>query len=402
MSNWQIKKLAEVCNIIMGQSPPSDTYNENAKGIPFFQGKAEFTDLYPIVKKYCSKPTKIAEPFDILLSVRAPVGTTNIANQQCCIGRGLAAIRFENYKDGFYFLRSIQHELDSKGTGTTFRAISGDTIRETLIPYPPLETQQSIVSKIEELFSELDQGIADLKTAQAQLKVYRQSVLKHAFEGKLTNKNVKDGELPEGWEMVFITDLAEKEKNALKAGPFGSSLKKEFYTPTGYKIYGQEQVISDNPFYGDYYVNEEKYKELFSCRVKPLDILISLVGTVGKVLLLPQNCEEGIINPRLIKISLNKEIYLPQFFKYYFESSYVKSFYKAETRGTTMDVLNLGIIKTIPFPKPPINEQHQIVQEIESRLSVADKMEESIQESLQKTEALRQSILKKAFSGPLL
>ena len=83
---WKIKKLVEVSKIIMGQSPPSDTYNENALGIHFFQGKAEFTDLYPIEKKYCTKPTKIAEPNDILLSVRAPVGTTNIANQKCCIG----------------------------------------------------------------------------------------------------------------------------------------------------------------------------------------------------------------------------------------------------------------------------------------------------------------------------
>ena len=226
--------------------------------------------------------------------------------------------------------------------------------------------------------------------------------MKWAFEGKLTYENVKDDELPKGWEMVSITKIVEQNKHALKAGPFGSSLKKEFYVLKGYKIYGQEQVISDNPFLGDYYVNEEKYQELKSCHIKPFDILISLVGTVGKVLILPENCKQGVINPRLIKISLNRDIYLPKFFKSYFESSVVKLFYSSITKGTTMDVLNLGIIKTIPFPLPPIEEQHLIVQEIESRLSVADKMEESIAKSLQQAEALRQSILKKAFSGELV
>ena len=269
-------------------------------------------------------------------------------------------------------------------------------------PLPPKHTQLAIVSKIEELFSELEKGIESLFTAKQQLKTYRQSVLKWAFEGKLTHENVKEGKLPKGWINVFITDLAEKNKHALKAGPFGSSLKKECYVEKGYKIYGQEQVINDDAFYGDYFINEQKYEELNSCKIKPFDILISLVGTVGKVLLLPENCDAGIINPRLIKISLDKKVYSPKFFKYYFESSFVKSFYKAETRGTTMDVLNLGIIKTIPFPLCSINEQSNIVRAIESRLSVTDKMEESITQSLQQTEALKQSILKKAFEGRLV
>lgn len=297
----------------------------------------------------------------------------------------------------------FRNEAANEMTGAVgLRRVPKQFLENYLIPFPSLQTQQAIVSKIEELFSELDKGIENLRTAQQQLKTYRQAVLKWAFEGKLTNENVKEDELPKGWKTVSITQLAEKSKHAIKAGPFGSSLKKEFYVEKGYKIYGQEQVISGDPFYGNYYINEEKYQELISCKIKPFDILISLVGTVGKVLLLPENCEEGIINPRLIKISLDINIYLPKFFKYYFESSAVKSFYSAETRGTTMDVLNLGIIKTIAFPICPINEQHNIIQAIESRLSVADKIEESIIQSLQQAEGLRQSILKKAFEGSLV
>ena len=277
-NNWQIKKLDEVCKIIMGQSPPSDTYNENEIGMPFFQGKAEFTDLYPIARKYCNKPKKIAEPFDILLSVRAPVGTTNIANQQCCIGRGLATLRFENYKYGFYFLRSMQYELDSKGTGTTFRAISGETIRETLIPYPCIETQKAIVSKIEELFSELDKGIEDLKTAKQQLKTYRQSVLKWAFEGKLTNENVKDGELPKGWTLSTIEKVANKITDGEHFRPPTQSDGIAFLSAKDVRDNG---VSFDAPLY----ISEETAKKaLQRCNPQLGDILIVSRGaTVGRM-----------------------------------------------------------------------------------------------------------------------
>ncbi|MEW6701290.1 MAG: restriction endonuclease subunit S, partial [Bacteroidota bacterium] len=132
---WEIVKLGEVCEIVMGQSPASSTYNKKGIGLPFFQGKKEFTDLHPIAEKWCSAPNKIAQAKDVLISVRAPVGATNIADQICCIGRGLAAVRYSyNYLFLFYFLRFIEKKLDEQGTGTTFKAISGDVLRETDFP----------------------------------------------------------------------------------------------------------------------------------------------------------------------------------------------------------------------------------------------------------------------------
>ena len=203
------------------------------------------------------------------------------------------------------------------------------------------------------------------------------------------------------WRWVKVDKVASHDGSSLKAGPFGSSLKKEFYTESGYKIYGQEQVIANNHKIGDYYVNQEKYDSLINCAVKPYDILISLVGTVGKVLVLPKGCEDGIINPRLVKISLNK-FYNSIFFKYYFESAFLKSLYSLKTHGATMNILNLGIIKELPYPFCSLKEQHQIVKEIETRLSVCDQVEKDIADSLKKAKALRQSILKKAFQGKLL
>tara|TARA_R100000935_G_scaffold15425_1_gene30760 strand:- start:29873 stop:31339 length:1467 start_codon:yes stop_codon:yes gene_type:complete len=350
---------------------------------------------------------------------------------------------------------------------TTIPSLAKRDLLKIPFPLPPLVEQKAIVKKIEELFSSLDSGIADLKKAQEKLEIYRQAVLKKAFEGELTKEwrekqtnlpsadelleqikeerqNYCEQELSEWkdavklWknegandkkpakpkfikELISLTDeeleklptlnkywhwvkadkIASHESSSLKAGPFGSSLKKEFYTESGYKIYGQEQVIANNYNIGNYYVKKEKYDSLINCSIKPYDILISLVGTVGKVLVLPKDCEDGIINPRLVKISLNK-FYDSIFFKYYFESAFLKSLYSLKAHGATMDILNLGIIKELPYPLCSKQEQHQIVQEIESRLSVCDTVEKDIGDSLEKAQALRQSILKKAFEGKLL
>ena len=136
---WEWKRLGdnEVCELIMGQSPKSDTYNSDGNGMPFFQGKTEFGEMYPTVSKYCTSPKKIAQVGDILLSVRAPVGPTNIANIECCIGRGLGAIRpnTENTLTNYllYFFRNFELEISKKGKGSTFSAITKKELELSLI-----------------------------------------------------------------------------------------------------------------------------------------------------------------------------------------------------------------------------------------------------------------------------
>ena len=190
-AGWVKSHMNNVCTIILGQSPPSSTYNVNGEGLPFFQGKAEFGERYPIAVKWCSRPKKVAQKNDILISVRAPVGPTNIAPSKCCIGRGLAAIRpLEDIEHlyVYYYLRSIEHELSEMGTGTTFKAISGSDLRAISIPLAPLDQQKLIVAEIEKQFSRLDEAVAALKRIQANLKRYKASVLKAAVEGKLTEE----------------------------------------------------------------------------------------------------------------------------------------------------------------------------------------------------------------------
>lgn len=147
--NFPLVPLSDVTTVIAGQSPPGHTYNDNGVGLPFFQGKTDFGEVHPIARKWCTAPKKIAERGDILISVRAPVGPTNVADSRCCIGRGLAAIR----PDGTAALRdfvlwSLRHretKLVAMGQGSTFAAISQKNLKSLQIPLPPLDEQRRIV-----------------------------------------------------------------------------------------------------------------------------------------------------------------------------------------------------------------------------------------------------------------
>jgi len=185
---WAWTTIEEACEVILGQSPPSSTYNKDGIGLPFYQGKAEFGDVYPTPVKWCSKPKKIAEAGDILISVRAPVGPTNLCREKSCIGRGLSAIRPKLGMSNLYFLyflQGIEQDWQSKATGTTFSAISGKVLRAQEVPLAPLPEQRRIVVEIETQFTRLDAAVAALERAQANIRRYKAAVLKAACEGRL-------------------------------------------------------------------------------------------------------------------------------------------------------------------------------------------------------------------------
>ena len=141
-------QLSSLCSINMGQSPDSSTYNKEGIGIPFFQGNADFGETFPNVRVWCSNPTKTAKPHDILISVRAPIGSMNYARETCCIGRGLAAITPNSdkvYPEYIYWLlRSKNAELNNLGTGSTFKAIGRKTLESIQVPCIRKEKQQYI------------------------------------------------------------------------------------------------------------------------------------------------------------------------------------------------------------------------------------------------------------------
>lgn len=392
------------------------------------------------------------------------------------------------------FLRShggrAQIEELSTGNQESMRNIGQERIGQIQVPVPPETERERIVEKLEELLSDLDAGVAELKAAQRKLAQYRQSLLKAAVEGALTAdwraarysyahayaascprtrastgsvysdvrdagsrrqdletgaallqrilaerrarweqkqlaKFAEQGKTPpKGWQSKYveptapsangaptippawvwtgIEQLADGSPHALKAGPFGSALKKEFYTPTGYKVYGQEQVIRGDAHFGDYFISTDKYEELISCAVRPGDLLISLVGTTGRILVLPEDAKPGIINPRLLKVTVSNGNVLPAFLKLVLESPYVRHFFKLNAHGGTMDVLNLGILKELPIPLPELMEQEEIVRRVDEACESIDRQASALDHGLRQCAAQRKNLLKAAFAGQLV
>ncbi len=157
--NWGRAKLGEIFYLEMGQSPNSDSYNSRGEGLPFYQGKTDFGSFVPTPRVWCSSPTKVAEVGDVLLSVRAPVGPTNFADEKCCIGRGLAAVRpLGGMQTEFvlWWLRAYETQIAEMGTGTTFIAVSKKNLEPFMISVPPLAEQKRILDKINELMKLCD------------------------------------------------------------------------------------------------------------------------------------------------------------------------------------------------------------------------------------------------------
>lgn len=196
-----------------------------------------------------------------------------------------------------------------------------------------------------------------------------------------------------GWSTKKLKELGTKAKPAVKAGPFGSSLKKENHVKEGYKVYGQEQVIKGDAYYGDYFIDENKFQSLKSCAVSPGDVLISLVGTMGKVLVVPEDSLPGVINPRLLRLSLDPSQISPQFIKLFFEDFSTTKILKRWSQGGTMDVLNADMVGSLKVTFPLLPEQTAIASRLSTWDSAIGKAELLIVAKEQQRKSLMQSLL---------
>lgn len=346
----------------------------------------------------------------------------------------------ENYIHLFFLSRDFKLQVQSKLTETLQPNLSPKDLARLYTAFPPLAEQKVIADKLDSLLAQVETTKARLDRIPDILKRFRQSVLAAAVSGRLTEewreshlcdsvaklverfkfersdliskKQLKKSvgssrdasalfdDLPSTWSWVYFEHIATYDNNALKAGPFGSALKKSDCVDTGYRVYGQEQVIAGDESLVTYYVDQEKFDQLSSCSVGVGDILVSLVGTIGKVLVLSEAVEEGIINPRLVKISLQKDI-SRAYIKSYLDSPVAHDFFKGFSHGGTMEILNLSILKDLPIPLPPLEEQTEIVRRVEQLFTYADTIEQQVQTATARVNNLTQSILAKAFRGEL-
>lgn len=201
-------RLVEVAKLNMGQSPPSSSYNDIGEGLPFYQGKTDFGFINPVPRKYCNEPSKIADKGDILISVRAPVGPVNIANDKCCIGRGLAAIKASTADQLFLYFNLIYQEsfIASLGTGSTFKAINKSQLENVLIPNIPLLEQRKIAHVLSTVQKAIEQQDNLIRTTTELKKALMQKLFTEGTRGE-SQKETEIGLVPESWEVVRIGDM---------------------------------------------------------------------------------------------------------------------------------------------------------------------------------------------------
>lgn len=403
--NWKLEKLGNVCETTSGGTPSRKNSEYYGGTIPWIKSgeldKGLITDSEEKITAEAVKNSsaKVFPKGTLLIALYgATIGKLAFLGIEAATNQAICGI-FKNDKiDQRYLYNYLffkRRDLINRGIGGAQPNISQTILKNLDLPVPPLTEQYQIVEKIEELFSELDKGIEYLKTAQQQLKVYRQAVLKWAFEGKLTNGNVKDGELPEGWEWVTIEQVSAKITDGEHFRPITQESGIPFLSAKDVQDYG---VSFANPLY----IAEETAKNaLKRCNPQRGDILIVSRGaTVGRMCIVETDkifCLLGSV----ILIKINKRI-LSKYLNYVLKSSSVNQEMISVSGATAQQAIYLRDIKNVKFPICSLQEQTLIIQEIESRLSVCDKMEETITASLQQAEALRQSILKTAFEGKLV
>lgn len=381
--DWTWVKLENICEIISGKNQSKVINPKGRYPIYGSSGIFGYADQY-----LCKEGTTVVGRKG---TINSPLFVnTKFWNVDTAFGLSPN----ENYNDKllYYFCLSFNfHELDKS---TTIPSLAKRDLLAIDVPLPPKLRQQAIVSKIEELFSELDKGIENLRTAQQQLKTYRQSVLKWAFEGRLTNENVKDAELPEGWEKIELKKVCEIKRGKSKHRPRNEP-----------SLYGGKYPFIQT---GDIrnasgkYITEytQTYSEvgLEQSKLWPKGTLcITIAANIGETAILGF---DACFPDSVVGLLCNEKLLLNKYTNYFFVS--FKQKLEELAPATAQKNINVDILEKIEIPIASIEEQNKIVQEIESRFSVADKIEESITQSLQQAEALRQSILKKAFEGRLI
>ncbi|SOZ34141.1 restriction endonuclease subunit S [Cupriavidus neocaledonicus] len=424
-------------------------FGEVKKGYtPFQEGDVLFAKITP-----CMENGKMA----VVPQLKGGVGFGSTEFHVLRPHPGISKNYLYYYVSSESFRREAEHNM-SGAVGQ--RRVTTPYLTTRKLPLPPEQEQKRIVAKIEELFFELDRGIESLKTAQAQLKVYRQVLLKHAFEGKLTAqwrvdnadkletaddllKRIKQErtqryqqqlaewenggaqgskpkapkdlsaiaadeltelpKIPTGWKWIRPEEICAQEPYAIGIGPFGSNLKVSDYRESGVPLIFVKNITRSD-FASDLkFIDDSKYAELTPHSVKALDLLITKMGDPpGDCEIYPEGSPNAVLTADCLKFRLWNEFANRKLYKFCINSNLIKRQLGLITKGVAQKKISVERFKTICLPFFCVEEQNVLLQELEAKLSECDQLEQALTSTLQQAAALRQSILKKAFAGQLV
>ena len=380
---WYQSKLGVVADLIMGQSPPSNTYNNSRIGLPFFQGKTDFGSHYPSVRVWCSKPTKVAEKDSILFSVRAPVGDINIASESCCIGRGLAAIKGTKVEQAFLYqtFKFVKHRFQLLAQGSTFEAVSGGEMRDFKLILPPLPEQKKIAA----ILTSVDTVIEKTQAQIDKLKDLKTGIMQELLTKGIGHTEFKDspvGRIPVEWEVKDLGDLAFKIE-----GGGTPPRKNPDYWGKGYPWATVKDLKSIRLSSTEESITKTGLINSSSKLVPAGTVILATRMAVGKAVVF--DCDVTInqdLKAFYPKEKLNNKFLLQW---YLYKSKYIASLGTGSTvKGIRVDDLKLLIIAV-----PPYDEQIIIANKIEGIEVLLNHKIAKIQKMTSLKKALMQDLL---------
>ena len=394
-SKWPKTQLGDVCQVIAGQSPDGQHYNDVGEGLPFYQGKKEFGFKFlgePRV--WTRQTTKSANAGDIVMSVRAPVGPVNIVSEKSCIGRGLAALQVKPELDRdflYHFLDMSQDKLMSN-EGTVFPSINKAQIEAIELPLPPLDEQKRIVAKLDETLADLDKVTANAKGSLEEIDALWSSYLSEVF---YSTSNYTEKPTESTW-------TSEKLQNVCAFFNDGNWIESKDQSDEGYRLIQTGNIgegIYKSNDHRARYVSKETFEKLKCTEVFPGDVLISrLPDPIGRACRVPEMLEPCITGVDCTILRFKDDV-IPELFVYFSQTSNYLDAVKKMAGGTTRQRISRKNLGEIEFAIPPIEDQKQIITRLDAQQKLLEEMRNVKRKTLRDSEHLRSSILAAAFAG---
>ena len=395
---WIIESLGDIAFMTSGGTPSSkiSAYYENGT-IPWVRsgelenGAIRDTEIKITQAGLDNSSAKIFPKGTLLIALYGvTIGKLAYLDIDACTNQAVCGI-FENDKVSlkylYYFLLFHRPDLVKQGVGGAQSNISQTILKKLMVSYPADKTEQlRIVARIEELFSELDNGVETLRKTKQQLAVYRQAVVKSVFDTYCKNA-----------EMVKIGDVCHDIKVGIVIKP-----TQYYVTSGGVRAFRNANVrrnyIEDNDWA---MISQDGHRQNSRSEIHTGDVLIARSGVnLGMAAAVPEQYDG--YNAIDVVIAVPKQdMVLPRYLAYYTNSPYGISSVKRNQRGVAQGHLNITVYGKLPLLLPTIDVQHAIIKEIDARLSACDNIEKTVDTALQQAEAMRQSILKQAFEGSL-
>ena len=363
---WELHQAKRVAFVNMGQSPSSSDCNDEGIGVPFLQGNADFGDKYPKISSWTTNPTKIAKPNDILMSVRAPVGDINLADTECCIGRGLCAITPRSGTDLlflYYVLKGSMPRLLRFQQGSTFLAINKQNIDSHLVPLPPLPEQH----KIAEILSTVDETIEKTDTIIQETQQLKKGLMQKLFTegiGHTRFKETKIGRIPEEWECRSIGEFVTEFRGGASLTPSDFiSRGKKVLPKVGVVPGGVLRIPDDKQQYCSEEYAEANHKSVVDSKfiIVVLRDLVPSGPSIGLMVRITDGDEyvlaQGVYGLRIDGKRLD-EIFLVQLSN----SSWYRKYMRRILVGSTQVHIRNSEFRNVLIPYPGIEEQERISQ----------------------------------------